>query len=101
MLKIASVELIISSVNGGLCFCCCNRRKRKHSAGDALCSLIRRQMCTFEGAHVNPATKIGRAKWGSPDIGFDSEHNRLSYGRLEHLHGCVLMPPLAASAATN
>lgn len=55
----------------------------------------------FEGAHVNPPTKIGPAKWGSADIGSDSEHNRLSYGRLEHLHGCVLIPPLAAATATN
>lgn len=40
----------------------------------------RRQMCTFEGAHVNPPTKIDSAKWGSPDIRFDTEHNRLSHG---------------------
>lgn len=42
----------------------------------------RRQICTFRGAHVNPPTKIVPAKWGSPDIRFDSEHNRLSHGRL-------------------
>lgn len=42
----------------------------------------RRQICTFRGAHVNPPTKIVAAKWGSPDIRFDSEHNRLSHGRL-------------------
>lgn len=67
----------------------------------------RRQICTFRGAHVNPPTKIVLAKWGSPDIRFDSEHNRLSHGVFtavnthRHLHWCVLIPQLAAATATS